>query len=395
MKIKKKSIAVIGGGPSALFFAAFVDTEKFDVTVYEKNKQLGRKFLVAGKGGFNLTHSEDIKSFIQRYTPVDFLSDALNSFTNTDLRNWLEEIGIPTFVGSSNRVYPIKGIKPIEVLDKIVSFIESKDVQFQFEHEWKGWDEENNLLFTNNEIIKADKIIFALGGASWSVTGSNGNWISFFKEKNIPTSPFEPSNCTFKIDWKKEFISKNEGEPIKNCAITCNGKTQKGEVVITKSGIEGNAIYALSANIRNLLYKNNLATICIDFKPALTEDEIFKKISNSKTTKITEVLKQDLKLNRTQINLLKAYTTKEVFLSSEKLSQNIKNLTLNIIGTTSIDKAISTVGGIDRKALSPHFEIKELPNHYCIGEMVDWDAPTGGYLLQACFSMGVFLAKGF
>lgn len=394
----KQSIAIIGGGPAALIFAAFVDAEKFDVTIYEKNKQLGRKFLVAGKGGFNLTHSEDIQAFIQRYTPIDFLEDALSNFTNVDLRDWLESIGIETFVGSSNRIYPKKGIKPIEVLDAILLFLKKKGVHFQFEQEWKGWNDNNELLFgisaSSMTEVKADKVVFALGGASWSVTGSKGDWLSVFAEKNIQTVAFQASNCAFEVDWKSKFISKNEGEPIKNCAISCNGKTQKGEVVITKFGIEGNAIYALSPQIRTGLKQNNVAPITIDFKPTLTDNDVRKKLSNSKKTKITEILKHDLKLSRSEIDLLKTYTSKEEFLSIEKLVSLIKNFPLNLIGTASIEEAISTAGGIDRNALSQYYEIENLPNHYCIGEMVDWDAPTGGYLLQGCFSMGVFLAKG-
>lgn len=392
MTIKKKSIAVIGGGPAALFFAAFVDSEKFDVTIYEKNKQFGRKFLVAGKGGFNLTHSEDIEAFIERYTPSGFLKEALLSFNNIDLRKWLATVGIETYIGSSNRVYPVKGIKPIEVLDAILLFLEKKGIKFQFEQEWKGWNDNNELLFANGSTIKSDKIVFALGGASWSVTGSKGDWLSFFTEKNIQTVPFEPSNCAFNIDWKPNFITKNEGNPIKNCAISCNGKTQKGEVVVTMFGIEGNAIYALSPEVREQLNKNSSATIKIDFKPTLTISDILKKL-NSSQSKITESLKRDLKLSRVMIDLLKSYTTKEEFLSNETLANLIKSFPLYLVGVGSIDEAISTVGGIDRGALSQNFEIKQLPNHYCIGEMVDWDAPTGGYLLQACFSMGVFLAK--
>ena len=393
MTMPKKSIAVIGGGPAALFLAAFIDSEKFDVTIYEKNKQFGRKFLVAGKGGFNLTHSEDIQTFIQRYTPTNFLENALNSFTNVDLRNWLKDIGIETFVGSSNRVYPEKGIKPIEVLDAIISFLEKKGVQFQFEQEWKGWNDKNELLFTNGNIVKADKVVFALGGSSWSVTGSKGDWLSLFEEKKIQTVPFQASNCAFKVDWKKGFIDKNEGLPIKNCAFTCDGKTQKGEIVVTKFGVEGNAIYALSPQIRNLLTLHNSAAVKVDFKPTLSESDVLKKLSNSNKSKTTEALKQDLKLSQTVIDLLKANTSKEEFLSNEKLVQFIKFFPLELIGTASVEESISTVGGIHRNALTPYFEIKKLPNHFCIGEMIDWDAPTGGYLLQACFSMGSYLAK--
>ena len=391
--MEKKSIAVIGGGPAALFFAAFVDTDKFDVTIYEKNKQFGRKFLVAGKGGFNLTHSEDIKSFIQRYTPSDFLEEALTSFRNTDLREWLETIGIPTFIGSSNRVYPKKGIKPIEVLDAILNHLTTRGIQFKFEHEWKGWNDQNALLFNNENVVIADNIVFALGGGSWSVTGSTGSWLTLFKEKGIDVLPFQPSNCAFQINWDKQFINQNEGQPLKNCTISCGDKTQKGEGVFTQFGLEGNVIYGLSPQIRKQLNSKGTASIFIDFKPTLSESDVLNKLTFSTRKNSTETLKIDLKLSSTQISLLKAVTSKEEYMDSKIVTKYIKQFPLDVIGNAPIDDAISTVGGISRNALTSNYEIEKLPNHYCIGEMVDWDAPTGGYLLQACFSMGAFLAK--
>ena len=393
--MSKQTIAILGGGPAALSFAAFIDTQKYDVTIYEKNKQLGRKFLVAGKGGFNLTHSEDIEQFIQRYTPVDFLENALRSFTNTDLQAWLKEIGVPTFTGSSNRIYPEKGIKPIEVLDTIVEFLKNRGIRFNFEHEWIGWDDNQALLFKNSTTIKADKVVFALGGGSWSVTGSKGDWLHYFNEKNIQTVPFEPSNCAYQVEWDNPLIEKHAGAPIKNCAISCGKKTQKGEVVLTQFGLEGNAIYALSSEIRKAFLTDKVAQITIDFKPALRQKEVLEKLSSSWRTKMGDILKHDIRLKPTHIDLLKSITSKEEFHSKEKLAQLIKAFPVNITGAAPIDEAISTVGGIDRSALSHYCEIRNLPNHYCIGEMVDWDAPTGGYLLQACFSMGHFLAKHF
>lgn len=391
--MSKKSIAVIGGGPAALFFSSFVDTDKFDVTIYEKNKQFGRKFLVAGKGGFNLTHAEDIKSFIQRYTPFDFLEEALTSFTNTDLRDWLETIGIRTFIGSSNRVYPEKGIKPIEVLDAILNHLALRGIQFKFEHEWKGWNTQNALLFNNENVVTADHIVFALGGASWPVTGSKGDWLDFFTSKGVDALPFQPSNCGFKVDWNKQFMDLFEGQPLKNCAISCGKRTQKGEGVFTTYGLEGNVIYALSPQIREQLNAHGRASISIDFKPTFSESEIMEKLRSSDQKNTSETLKKVLKLSSAQIALIKTATTKEEFSNSKIVAKYIKQFPLEISGTATIDEAISTVGGISRNALSPNFEIKKLPNHYCIGEMVDWDAPTGGYLLQACFSMGAFLAE--
>lgn len=362
------------------------------MTIYEKNKQFGRKFLVAGKGGFNLTHSEDIKSFIQRYTPSDFLEEALTSFKNTDLRDWLETIGIPTFIGSSNRVYPEKGIKPIEVLDAILNHLTERGIQFKFAHEWKGWNDQNALLFNNENVVTADNIVFALGGGSWSVTGSTGSWLDKFEKKGIETIPFQPSNCAFQINWNKSFAEQHEGQPLKNCTISCGNKTQKGEGVFTQFGLEGNLIYALSPQIRGQLNKNGKAAIFIDFKPTLLENEVLKKLESSSQKKITETLKKELKLSSAQISLLKAVTSKEEYTDSKIITKYIKKFPLDVIGNAPIDDAISTVGGISRNALTSNYEIEKLPNHFCIGEMVDWDAPTGGYLLQACFSMGRYLA---
>lgn len=393
MKFKKKSIAVIGGGPAALMFAAQVDTTLFDVTIYEKNKQFGRKFLVAGKGGFNLTHSEEIEAFIERYTPSYFLEPVLRSFTNHDFRNWLESIGIPTFIGSSKRVYPEKGIKPIEVLDAILAQLKMNKIHFEFEHEWLGWNEKDELLFNENRIVKADKVVFALGGGSWSVTGSTGNWLNIFKEKGIEVSPFQPSNCAFQIDWNKQFIAQHQGQPLKNCTISCGDKTQKGEGVFTKFGLEGNVVYGLSPQIRKQLNSKGTASILIDFKPTLSESDVQTKLTFSTRKNSTETLKIDLKLSPAQIALLKSATTKQEFTDSKVIAKYIKQFPLEVIGMAPIDDVISTVGGVSRDALSAHFELKKLPNHYCIGEMIDWDAPTGGYLLQACFSMGNFLAK--
>ena len=354
---------------------------------------------MAGKGGFNLTHSEDIWSFIERYTPNDFLQKALLDFTNDDLRNWLKEIGIPTIIGSSHRVYPENGIKPIEVLDKILASIQSKGVQFKFEHEWTGWNEKEELRFdisasSMTEVsVKADKVVFALGGASWAVTGSTGNWLSIFEKKNIQTAPFQPSNCAFKIDWDKQFINTFEGQPLKNCSISCGKKTQKGEGIFTKFGLEGNIIYALSSEIREQLNAIGSASIFIDFKPIFSEKEVLEKLNSPDQKNTSDTLKKVLKLSPAQIALVKSVTSKEEFTNSKIVTKYIKQFPLKVTGTATIDEAISTVGGIQRKELTSTFELKLLPNHYCIGEMVDWDAPTGGYLLQGCFSMGVFLAR--
>jgi uncharacterized flavoprotein (TIGR03862 family) len=388
----KKTISIIGSGPSSLLLAAFLDTEKFDITIFEKNKTAGRKFLVAGKGGFNLTHSESISNFIERYTPSDFLKDALLNFTNNDFRNWLKDIRIPTFIGSSKRVYPKEGIKPISVLNTILNHLKERGVTLKFEHTFSGWDAENNIII-NDKTITSDYTVFSLGGGSWKITGSNGTWIDTFKEKEIKTVPFEASNCAFKIDWKPNFINQNEGNPLKNITISCDGKTQKGEAIITKFGLEGNAIYGLSPQIRATLKSEEKARIYIDFKPTFSLEEVTLRVKNSSFKNTTQILKKELKLSTSQIDLLKTYLSKEDYLNSEILAKYIKEFPLEITALGILDAAISTVGGIDLDAVDTNFQLRKIKNQFCIGEMLNWDTPTGGYLIQGCVSSGVYLAK--
>ena len=393
-----KTLAIIGGGPSALMLAAMLDEKKYHVHVYEKNAAVGRKFLVAGDGGFNLTHSESIDSFVTRYTPQDFLEPVLRAFTNQDLCVWLKSIGIETYTGSSKRIFPVKGIKPIEVLNAFLEKLKTNNVQLHTHHEWKGWSETNALVFQNKKedvIVDADIIVFALGGASWTVTGSNGTWLEVFQQKGIRTIPFQASNCAYKVEWPAEFIAKYEGQWLKNISVSTENQIKTGELVITKFGLEGGAVYALSPLLRKQLLANGVATIAIDFKPTFSKEELVQKLSVKTAKSITQILSTELKLTDTQIALLKAFVSKEDFLNVEKLAHHIKSFSVSIVGTAPIDEAISTVGGIALAEVDAKFQLKKLPNQYVIGEMLDWDAPTGGYLLQGCFSMGAWLAKTF
>jgi uncharacterized flavoprotein (TIGR03862 family) len=355
----KNQISIIGGGPSALILAAFIDETKFDVTIYEKNKSVGRKFLVAGDGGFNLTHSESIDTFVSRYTPLDFLKEALISFSNTDLQDWLKSIGVSTFVGSSKRVYPVEGIKPIEVLNSILNVLQEKGVNIKYGHEWSGWDTLNQPIFTNGKTIERGRIVFALGGGSWKVTGSNGSWLSLFKDSGIGTQEFYPSNCAYQIDWNSDLRINYAGQPLKNIEISCAGQSQKGEVVLTDFGLEGNAVYALSPQIRKQLTNENKSIISLDLKPSLSAEVLLQKIRKSKHRKISDILKKDLKLSRVQLALLKSYVSKDDFINPESLAKNIKSLIIEVVGVDLIDKAISTVGGINLSEIDSNFELKK------------------------------------
>jgi len=393
----KKSIAIIGGGSAAMMLAAQLDEKKFDVSIYERNAALGRKFLVAGDGGFNLTHSEKIGQFISRYPPFSFMEPIIRSFTNTDLRNWFSSIGIETIVGSSKRVFPREGIKPIDVLNAILKVLKKKNVSIQTQHVWKGWKNDELLFEVNGEIknVKADTIVFALGGGSWKVTGSDGAWTNHFKEKGIDIVPFQSSNCAFEIKWSNEFLKITEGQSLKNISLKCAEHEKKGEVVITQFGIEGGAIYALSAAIRKQLNEQGTATVYLDLKPSFTIEQIKTKILNRGNKSLSQHLESELNLDKVELQLLKFILTKDEFTNIELLSEKIKNLPLIITATAPLDEAISTVGGIALTEIDQHFQLKKLPNHYVIGEMLDWDAPTGGYLLQGCFSMGERLGKYF
>jgi uncharacterized flavoprotein (TIGR03862 family) len=394
--IMKRSIAIIGSGPAALMLAATLDENIFDVTIYEKNFAPARKFLVAGDGGFNLTHSEPLDQFITRYTPAGYLEKCIRSFSNADLQSWLKIIEVDTFVGTSKRVFPIKEIKPIDVLNAFLKYLKNKNVQFKTKHIWKGWNDRKELLFENENkefSLQPDVVVFALGGASWSKTGSDGQWTDYFKTKKIEIIPFQPSNCAYKIDWQPGFIEHSEGTPLKNISVICNGKEKKGEVVLTRFGIEGGAVYALSPEIRKQLNSTKTATIFVDLKPTLTVENIRTKLSFVEKKSISDLLKEEVKLGKAEIALLKSILSKEDFIDTHILAEKIKQLPLTISGMAPIDEAISTVGGVALHETDENFQLRKLPGHYAIGEMLDWDAPTGGYLLQACFSMGNYLGK--
>jgi uncharacterized flavoprotein (TIGR03862 family) len=378
----KTKVAIIGSGPAALMLAANLDETKFEVTIYEKNSAPARKFLVAGSGGFNLTHSEPLEQFIKRYPPGTFIKPILHAFSNTDLQAWLNSIGIPTFTGTSKRIFPKKGIKPIEVLNAILKVLKDKNVKLITGYTWQG------------ESMDANITVYALGGASWKITGSDGSWTNYFQNKGIEIIPFQASNCTFQINWPKNLISLAAGLPLKNISLKALNIRKEGEAVITEFGMEGSAIYALSPQIRQQLNENKKALCYIDLKPSLSHSALIELLEKKPaSTTMTKYLDSTLNLSKSQLALLKNLTVKEDFLNPETLAAKIKELPLEITGMGPIDEAISTVGGISLNEIDENFQLKKLPNTYAIGEMLDWDAPTGGYLLQACFSMGHKLAE--
>lgn len=388
-----KRLTIIGGGPAALMLAAQIDTKKYQVTLCERKKSVGRKFLVAGEGGLNLTYNASVEELITQYFPSEFMDPIIRQFTNEDLINWFNDLGIATFIGSSNRVFSDLELKPIEVLNKIVDYISTKEITIQLDRKWLGWNEEGHLCFEELEDVASDIVVFALGGASWKVTGSDGGWTKAFEARGLRVLAFRAANCAFGVNWNKNFITTHEGKPLKNIALTYLNHCSKGELVISKFGLEGNAIYALSQKIQDALLTEESVVIHLDLKPTMTVDQIKAKYKRSRLSKVTDILKKDLNLDSTTIGLLKQFSNKNTFLNPDLLAETIKSIPLIIQSADELDKAISTLGGIALDEIDKNFQYKKIPNTYAIGEMLDWYAPTGGYLLQACFSMGFVLAK--
>lgn len=388
-----KKVTIIGGGPAALMLASELDARKYQITLCERKKGVGRKFLVAGEGGLNLTFDAPVEDLISQYVPSDFMAPVLRQFTNDDLMGWLNAHGIPTFTGSSNRVFPDLDLKPIEVLNKIVEHIATKKIDVQLDTEWTGWDDDGRLTFTTNHVHEADIVVFALGGASWKVTGSDGKWSTAFEKRGIRVQPFRAANCAFGVAWNLNFLNTHQGKPLKNIALSYKDHFAKGELVISKFGLEGNALYGLSQQIQDTLRTEQSTIVFLDLKPTMTLEQIKDKMKQSSLTKMTDLLKKDLNLDSTSIGLLKQFTDKATFLDPHLLAKTIKAVPVRIQAADEIDNAISTLGGIDLNEIDHNFELKQLPNTFVLGEMLDWYAPTGGYLLQGCFSMGFVLAK--
>jgi hypothetical protein len=388
-----KKLTIIGGGPAALMLAAQLDTKKYKVILCERKKTMGRKFLVAGEGGLNLTYNSTIEELITHYFPSEFMAPILRKFTNSNFISWLNTHEIPTFIGSSNRVFPKSELKPIEVLNKIVTFISSREIEVKLDTKWVGWTKEGHLCFEGIQAIESDLVVFAMGGSSWKVTGSDGHWKKIVEARGVRVQAFRAANCAFEVDWNKDFIATHEGKPLKNIALTYKGHCSSGELVISKFGLEGNAIYALSQKIQDTLLTEESVVIILDLKPTMTVDQLRAKYQNSGRSKVTDILKNDLNLDRSSIGLLKQFCSRETFSNPDLLVETIKSVPVSIKSAGGLDKAISTLGGIALDELDDNFQLKKIPNSYAIGEMLDWYAPTGGYLLQGCFSMGFVLAN--
>lgn len=374
-------IAIIGGGPAGLM-AADTLAPHAEVDLHEHGKHIGRKFLVAGQGGFNITNSVEGDDLIAHYAPSGFLDPALRAFGPTELREWLKEMGMDTFVGTSGRVFPVKGIKPIDVLTRIRERLLERGVRIHAEHVFTGFNAEAQVRMENREglfLLDADRVIFALGGASWPVTGSTGIWPPLFEGLGISITPFRPSNCGVEIAWPAMLVRAHEGKPLKNIHISAGSRRALGEATLTRHGLEGNAIYPVVPAIRE-----GATELSIDLKPDSTAERLVERIGDKEPKNFAAAIN----LDRMQLALLKAFTPKEVSLSAALFVHHVKDLHIPVCGLRPIGEAISTAGGIPLQELGPDYSLRKHPQFHTIGEMVDWDAPTGGFLLQGCFAMG-------
>ena len=369
------------------------------VTVYDRMPSAGRKFLMAGRGGLNLTHSEDLPTFLQRYGPArDRLARAIEAFPPAALRVWSEDLGQPTFVGSSGRIFPVS-IKSSPLLRAWLARLSSRGVMFRMRHSWIGWADDRSLRFrlADDTVAEASPAatILALGGASWPRLGSDGAWVRTLSGIGLPVAPFRPANSGFRVAWTAWFRDRFEGQPLKPVALSFGGRTVRGEVVVTRTGLEGGALYAISAALRDAVEREGRAVLSIDLRPDVARDRLAERLGAARRGQSrSNLLRKAGGLSPPAINLLRESAGANLPAGPEELASLIKALPLTTAGPEPIDRAISTAGGIRFDALDEHFMLTAMPGVFAAGEMLDWEAPTGGYLLQACFATGAAAAAG-
>ena len=406
----QKSVAIIGGGPAGLMAAEVISAHdpSVQVDVYDSMPSLGRKFLMAGKSGLNLTHSEPFEQFVSRYGKRRaWIEPMLKKFGPEELREWAHGLGIKTFVGTSRRVFPV-GMKASPLLRAWLRRLGDSGVNFHPRHRWLGFlaSAENaagdggvsRVEFESPDgklEAKADTVVLALGGGSWSRLGSDGAWVPWLRRAGAEIEPLRPSNCGFDVGWNSHFREQYEGHPVKSVILSFGSFRQQGEFIITKEGVEGGLIYSASALLRDEIDANGRAVMMLDLAPDRSHGWIAERLSRPRGSRsMASHLDKTVGIKGVKAGLLREFVSKEDFMSVQPLAHFIKNLPVPLIATRPLDEAISSAGGVTFDSLDEDLMLLSMPGVFCAGEILDWEAPTGGYLLTACFSSGYTAGYG-
>ena len=384
-----KTVAIIGAGPAGLMAAEVLAARGHAVHVYDAMPSAGRKFLLAGKGGLNLTHAEDPAPFVQRYGARSAeLAPWLAAFGAAELRAWAKDLGIDTFVGSSGRVFP-QEMKAAPLLRAWLHRLRAQGVLFHMRHRWTGWAADGALVFANGVNLRADATVLALGGASWPQLGSDGAWVPWLQGQGAEVAPLVPANCGFDVGWSEFFRTRFAGAPLKSVAIAFEGWRQPGEFVVTAGGVEGSLVYAASSMLRDAIARDGQATFALDLLPARTVEWVQRELAHPRGSRsLSSHLKSRLHLDGVKAALLWELVPKAEQADAAVFAQRIKALPVRVTAPRPIAEAISTAGGVRFEALDERLMLRARPGTFVAGEMLDWEAPTGGYLLTACFTTG-------
>ncbi|KPP82487.1 MAG: NAD(FAD)-utilizing dehydrogenase [Oceanicaulis sp. HLUCCA04] len=392
-----RRVAIIGAGPAGLIAAENLSSEGFAVDIYERMPSVGRKFLMAGRGGLNLTHSEALEAFLTRYGEAQgWLEPSIRALAPADLIAWCERLGQEVFTGSSGRVFPA-AMKASPLLRAWLARLDGLGVTIHTRHEWRGFDDAARVLIAGPDgvvrAVEADAVVLALGGASWPRLGSTGEWTGWLEARGVQITSFAPANAGFNANWSEIFRGRFAGQPLKPARFTHAGRTIRGEAMITAYGIEGGAIYALSASLRDAIAREGRAVLTVDLAPGLTQADLSARLASAKPGQsLSNTLRKSARLSPLAISLLRE--AGELPRDPAELAARIKACALTLTGMQGLERAISSAGGVAREAVDERFMLKALPGVFVAGEMLDWEAPTGGYLLQACFATGVAAARG-
>jgi uncharacterized flavoprotein (TIGR03862 family) len=402
-KEQEAAVAIIGGGPAGLMAAEVLSRSAIDVHVFDAMPSVGRKLLMAGKGGLNITHAEPYEQFLSRYGSGEaFLKPMLDVFGPEALRQWANDLGIETFVGSSQRVFP-KEMKAAPLLRAWLHRLREAGVKFHMRHRWLGWDADRALRLANpdGEIsLKLQATVLALGGASWPQLGSDGAWVPWLKARGVEIVPLQSANCGFEVAWSRHLRGKFAGTPLKSVALTftdLEGRTERrqGEMVVSAEGVEGSLIYAFSQRLREYLNAHGSATFTLDLTPGRDAERVLAEVSRPRGSRsLSSHLQSRLGLAGIKAALLHEVLGKEQFADPAMLAATIKALPITVRATFPLAEAISTAGGVSFNSLDQNLMLTYLPGVFVAGEMIDWEAPTGGYLLTACFATGMRAGLG-